>query len=322
VADFAEALWVTAPGRYELRASTLAVPALDDVVVRARFSGVSRGTESLVLAGRVPASEHARMRAPFQEGDFPSPVKYGYASVGDVERGPEPLLGRTVFVLFPHQRRFVVPSGAVHTLPTGVPAERAVLAANMEAAVNGVWDARVSPGARVAVVGAGVVGCLTAWLAARVPGTDVRLIDVNPGRAATARALGVPFASPDDAPRDVDIVIHASGSPAGLELALTLAGFEGRIVEMSWFGDQAVPLTLGGAFHANRLTIASSQVGHVAPEHRARWSRARRLQLALALLEDPALDALITGESAFETLPDELPQILAAAGTLCHRIRY
>ncbi len=319
----ARAFWVAAPGSGEIRGEALAAAASGEVLVQALYSGISRGTEALVFTGRVPPSEWERMRAPFQEGSFPAPVKYGYASVGRVEEGPSALLGRPVFVLYPHQTRYVVPADAVHVIPEAVPPARAVLAANMETAINGLWDARPHVGDRIAVIGAGTVGCLTAWLAARIHGCSVQLIDVNPARAGVARALGVPFSSPDDATPDADVVIHASGIPEGLTLALRLAGLEATIVELSWYGDRVVSLPLGAAFHVNRLTIVSSQVGRLAPAQRPRWDTRRRMQLALSLLADPALDALITGESGFEELPAVMAGLAAAPGNaLCHRIRY
>jgi threonine dehydrogenase-like Zn-dependent dehydrogenase len=293
------------------------------VVVRALYSGISRGTEALVFGGHVPESEWARMRAPFQAGEFPSPVKYGYSMVGVVEHGPREWAGRHVFVLHPHQTRFVVPASAVHVLPDGVPPARAVLTANLETALNGVWDARPHLGDRVAVIGGGTVGLLSAWLVSRMPGCAVELVDTNPARAAAARALGVPFASPDSATTGADLVIHASGAPGGLVLALQVAGLEATIVELSWFGDQSVSLPLGGAFHSKRLTIAASQVGRVAPAQRARWDTRRRLELALSLLQDPRLDEVITGESPFETLPETMAELARSPGeTLCHRVRY
>ena len=319
----ARAFWVTAPGRGEIRGEALGTPSGSDVVVQALYSGISRGTEALVFGGHVPRSEWGRMRAPFQAGEFPAPVKYGYSSVGRVVSGPEELTGRTVFVLHPHQTRFIVPAAAVHVVPDEIPPARAVLAANLETALNGVWDARPHVGDRISVIGAGAVGCLAAWLAARIPGCDVELVDINPRRAAVARAIGVRFAEPAAAADEADLVIHASGAPAGLDLALRVAAVEAMIVELSWFGDQAVPLSLGGAFHARRLTIAASQVGRVAPSQRPRWDTRRRMQLALALLGDPVLDALVTGESDFEELPDVMARLARSPGdALCHRIRY
>ena len=319
----ARAFWIVEPGRGEIRDETLPMVATGDVVVRTLYTGISRGTEALVFNGRVPESEHARMRAPFQGGEFPAPVKYGYASAGIVERGPSDLQGRYVFVLYPHQTRFHVPATAVHVLPDGVPPERAVLAANLETAINGVWDARPHLGDRVVVIGGGTVGCLVAWLVGRIIGCDVTLVDRNPHRAAVARQLGVRFAGTDSAPSDADVVIHTSGSGEGLALACRVAGFESTIVEMSWYGASLVTLPLGGAFHSRRLRVVSSQVGHVAASQRSRWDSRRRMALALNLLQDPALDALITGESHFEELPAVMARLARDPGdTLCHRIKY
>lgn len=319
----ARAFWTSAPGRGEIREEPLSEPGDDEVVVRALFSGVSRGTESLVFQGRVPRSEYERMRAPFQAGAFPAPVKYGYASVGVVEEGPRTLLNRPVFALYPHQTRYCVPASAVHRVPQDVPPERAVLAANLETAINGVWDAQPGVGDQVVVIGAGVVGCLVAWLVGRIPGTDVTLVDVRQGRSDVARRLGVAFAIPDFTPTDADVVIHASGSPKGLELALYAAAFEATVLELSWYGDRPVTVPLGEAFHAKRLTLRSSQVGHVAGSHRARWSARRRMALALSLLKEAALDVLISGESTFDDLPSVMPTLADGEGdVLCHRIRY
>jgi len=323
VPDDARAFWVAAPGRGEIRTETVGPPASGEVLIRTVYSGISRGTESLVFRGRVPPSEFERMRAPFQAGRFPAPVKYGYASVGEVEAGPPDLKGRFVFTLYPHQTRYVVPATAVHLLPVGTPPSRAVLAANLETAINGVWDARPLVGDRVSIVGAGAVGCMTAWLVSRIPGCEVELVDTNPIKAAVARALGVRFAGPENATGEADVVFHTSGAPAGLALALQVAAFEATVAELSWYGDQDVPLGLGQAFHARRLTITSSQVGNVAAAQRARWDTRRRMKLALRLLESPALDAIITGESDFEELPAVMERLSTSPGdTLCHRVRY
>src|SRR5688572_18895980 len=276
-ADEARAYWTTGPGRGEIRAEPLALPRPDEVLVRALYSGISRGTEALVFQGRVPASEHQRMRAPFQAGQFPSPVKYGYANVGLVERGPGELQDRPVFVLYPHQTRYIIPARSVYVLPANVPPPRAILAANLETAINGLWDARAQAGDRIVVIGAGTVGCLVAWLASRLPGGEVELVDINQRRASIAAALGVTFVGPEHVSEDADVVIHASGSPAGLALALNVAGFEATIVEMSWYGTQKVAIPLGEVFHARRLTLKSSQVGTVASSQRSRWDAPRRM---------------------------------------------
>ena len=293
--------------------------------MRARYSGVSRGTESLVFRGQVPPSQYHAMRAPFQEGEFPGPVKYGYASVGDVldDDDPAGIGRRRVFCLFPHQDIYCVPGDSLVTIPDDVPSGRAVLAANMETAVTIAWDARPAVGDTICVVGAGVVGLLAGWLCAQIPGTTVTAVDVNPHREAVARSLGLAFTAPPLAERDADVVIHASGQPAGLETALRAAGLEGRIIEASWYGSGTVPLPLGEDFHARRLTLRSSQVGHLPPDRTPRWDRRRRMQLALSLLRASELDALITGESEFTELPDVLARLSHEPGdALCHRIRY
>jgi threonine dehydrogenase-like Zn-dependent dehydrogenase len=321
--DEARAFWIVAPGRGEIRREVLRAASHDEAVVQALFSGISRGTESLVFTGRVPDSERVRMRAPFQDGEFPAPVKYGYASVGRVDQGPNGIVGRTVFVLHPHQTRYVVRASSVHVVPEAVPAARAVLAANLETALNGLWDARPHLGDRVVVIGAGTVGCLVGWLAARIPGCEVQLVDVNPARAQLAQQLGVSFALPANAAREADVVIHASGSPEGLRLGLDVAGVEATVVEMSWFGNREVSLPLGGAFHSKRLRIKSSQVGQIAPGQRPRWDTRRRMAQALTLLADATLDVLITGESRFDELPDVMVRLAEAPGdVLCHRIKY
>jgi NADPH:quinone reductase-like Zn-dependent oxidoreductase len=318
-----KALWYVGAGRAEIRDETLAGPKADEVRVRALHGAISRGTESLVLAGRIPPSEFERMRPPFMAGKFPFPVKYGYATVGQVEEGPPGLIGRNVFVLHPHQTLFNVPASAVVPLPDGVPIARAVLAANMETALNGLWDAEPRPGGRIAVVGAGVVGALVAYLCGQQTGADVTLVDINPARADLAHSLGVKFCKPDAAPADCDLVIHASGTAAGLATSLSLAGFEAMVLEMSWYGDAPVPVPLGGAFHSRRLKLVSSQVGHVAPSHRADWTHARRLAAAVDLLTDARLDALLAPAIAFGGLPAKLPDILDAKnGVLCQLITY
>lgn len=319
----AEALWYVAPRRAEIGSETVPPSGTGDVHVRALWGALSRGTERLVFSGRVPASEHQRMRAPFMAGAFPFPVKYGYATVGVVEAGPDALVGRTVFALHPHQTRFTVPADAVVAVPEAVPARRAVLAANMETALNAVWDAAPGPCDRIAVVGAGVVGALTAWLCGRLPGAAVTLVDIDPGRAALAAALGVGFATPDGAPTDCDLVIHASGSGAGLTTALMLAGDEATVVEMSWYGASEVTVPLGAAFHSRRLKLISSQVGRVSPGHQPRWTFRRRLAAALDLLADDRLDALLAPAIAFHDLPGRLGDIFApAGGVLCQVIDY
>jgi threonine dehydrogenase-like Zn-dependent dehydrogenase len=315
----ARAFWVTGPGLGEIREETLAEVGAGEVLVEGLFSGISRGTESLVFEGRVPESEYQRMRCPFQAGDFPAPVKYGYASVGRALAGN--FAGHAVFCLHPHQTAYVVPESALVPVPDGVPAARAVLAANLETAVNALWDAQPQIGDRVSVVGAGVVGCLVAYLVSRIAGTDVELVDVQPARAAVAEALGLRLALPEAAGRERDLVFHASGRAEGAATALSLGATESIIFELSWYGDREVPLPLGRDFHARRLTLRSSQVGRVSPTARRRYTHRARLEFALSLLADPRLDCLIDGETLFDALPATMAE-LATKGGLCRRVRY
>ncbi len=319
----AQAFWVVAPGLGEIRTQPLPSPAPGELLIRTLVSAISRGSESLVFRGEAPESEWRRMRCPFQEGEFPAPVKYGYSVVGIVEEGPVEALGRRVFCLHPHQDRFIAPEDAIIDVPDDVPDRRATLAANMETAVNGLWDAAPGPGDRIIVIGAGVVGSLVAALAARLPGSEVELIDIDPTREPVATALGCRFAIPQGARPEADLVVHASGTPEGLATALTIAGFEATVLEMSWYGTRIVPLALGGPFHSRRLTLRSSQVGAVPAVRLHRWSRKRRLALALSLLRDPVFDVLLSGESGFAALPELMPRLARSpAGVLCHTLRY
>jgi threonine dehydrogenase-like Zn-dependent dehydrogenase len=318
VSSVAQAFWVAEPGRGELRPATLPPVGPGDVLVRSLHSGVSRGTEAIVFRGAVPADQHAVMRAPHQEGDFPGPVKYGYLNVGVVEQGPPDLLGRTVFCLHPHQTAYVVPDD--------VPPRRAVLAGTVETAVNALWDAAPLVGDHVAVVGAGMVGCCVARLLARIPGARVTLVDIDASRAGVAAGLGVRYARPDDLDRSVrghDLVVHTSATSAGLQLSLDLLAPEATVLELSWYGDRKVELTLGGSFHSSRLGVRASQVGSVAAARRSRYTFAQRLALALDLLRDPAFEVLLTGESPFDELPDVLPRLVdGSLPAICHTVRY
>lgn len=319
----ARQFWIRTPGLGEIVAASLAPRQEGDVLVRTIYSGISRGTEALVFRGEVPESQHDAMRAPFQEGRFPAPVKYGYSSVGEVLDGPEELRGRAVFCLFPHQDLYCVPAASVTPLPVGLPAERAVLAANAETALNAVWDARPGPGDRIVVVGLGVVGLLVAWLCDQLPATEVVAFDIDPARAEVAAELGLAFTKEPPVGADADLVVHASGHEEGLRTALAAAGLEATVLELSWYGKGSVSVPLGEAFHSRRLTLKSSQVGRIPSDRVPRWNHRRRMETALGLLLDPRLDALIGGESDFEDLPGTLEKLSRGSmGALCHRIRY
>jgi NADPH:quinone reductase-like Zn-dependent oxidoreductase len=322
----ARALWTIAPGKAELRSETLPARGADQALLHMLASGISRGTERLVLAGKVPENQHGVMRCPFQAGDFPFPVKYGYSAVALVAEGPADLQAKRVFCLHPHQDIFLAPAAMCIPIPDAVPDHRAVLGANMETALNILWDAQPLPGERALVIGAGVVGLLVAYLLARIPAMAVTIIDPDASRRAIAEKLGAGFAAPDAAPADQELIIHASANPAGLRQALQCAAFEARIIEASWFGAQEVALPLGEAFHSRRLRLISSQVGAVAPAMRGRRSFGERMAQALALLADPALEALIGPATSFQDLPQALPGLLNPApgqpAPLCPLVTY
>ena len=322
----ARALWTIAPGIAELRSETLPARAPDQVLARMLASGISRGTERLVLAGKVPENQWGVMRCPLQAGDFPFPVKYGYSAVAHVAEGPAELQGKRVFCLHPHQDFFLAPAAMCSPIPDAVPDHRAVLGANMETALNILWDAEPLPGERALVIGAGVVGLLVAYLLARIPAMAVTIIDPDASRRAIAEKLGVAFAAPEAAPAEQELIIHASANPAGLRQALQCAAFEARIIEASWFGAQEVALPLGEAFHSRRLRLISSQVGAVAPAMRGRRSFGERMAQALGLLADPALEALVGPATSFQDLPQALPALLNPApgqpAPLCPLVTY
>ena len=309
----ARGLWYAAPGRAELRTERLPPPRPGEARVATEYSAISRGTERLVAHGAIPQSEWSRMRAPWQAGQFPFPVKYGYSATGRVTAGSEQWLGKRVFALHPHQDIFQLPEEALFALPDAATTRRAVLAANMETALNAHWDGGTGPGDRILVIGAGILGLLIAYVGSRIAGTRVAITDIDESRATVAAALGVPFVGPSEVPDDNRVVYHASATAEGLNRALAACAFEGTVVELSWFGNEPPAIDLGGAFHSRRLRIQSSQVGHVAPRQRANITRRERLSLAIALLQDPALDALIATEVPFGELPDQLPKIWYAA---------
>ena len=318
-----QSLWYVAPERVEIRSETLGPLPKNSVQVRTLFSALSRGTESLVFKGLIPESEYIRMGAPFMGGKLPFPVKYGYSNVGRIELGPPELIGRLVFSLMPHQSIFQTDAANILLIPEEIPAQRAVLAANMETALNAVWDAAPGPGDRIVIIGAGVLGCLIAYLCGHLPGAEVTLVDINPEREDIATTLGVQFSSPELAPKDCDLVIHCSASAAGLSTAIASAGEEATILELSWYGSNKIDVSLGGAFHSRQLKLQSSQVGHVSLSRRPRWSHRRRLTAALGMLIDSRLDSLLTKPISFETLPSELPKIFGAqSSALCCLIQY
>jgi NADPH:quinone reductase-like Zn-dependent oxidoreductase len=319
----ARSLWYLAPEKVEIRSALLKPLTDGEVRVRALFGALSRGTESLVYRGEIPESEYQRMAAPWMSGTFPFPVKYGYCHVGRIEDGPADWIGQLVFALRPHESMYVADVQDVVPLPSGLTPERAVLSANMETALNAVWDASPGPGDNIVIVGGGVVGCLVAYLCAGLKGANVTLVDINPERSVVASTLGVQFALPQKTPMECDVVFHCSASAAGLATAIGAAGEEAQVLELSWYGSRDIGLSLGGAFHSRQIRLQSSQVGHVSASRRPRWTHRKRLQAAMGMLVDERLDVLLTHSVDFEDLPHHLPNLLGSSSqALCSLIRY
>lgn len=270
------------------------------------FSSISPGTESLVARGKVPGEVQGDMACPYMGGEYPFPVKYGYSLVGEVVAGSRDMKGKMVHVLHPHQTRCRVREEDVYPVPPAVPAERATLASNMETAVNALWDSGATIGDRVLVVGFGTVGSLVTRLVSGLPGVRVQVVDTDTEKVKLAGQMGFEASTPDggEGGTGFDLVFHTSGTGKGLQAAVDRVGFEGLVVDLSWYGNRKVSLALGGTFHTGRKKIVSSQVSYVAAGKRSRWDRNRRKELVFSCLEDAGYDAHLTSAVSFEDLPE------------------
>jgi 2-desacetyl-2-hydroxyethyl bacteriochlorophyllide A dehydrogenase len=290
-------LWFTAPGAVELREGLPAQLATGQVRVRALASGISQGTELLLWRGEGPEPFDPSLDA----ASAPTyPRRYGYAWVGEIVEtcAVDRRVGERVFALLAHGDEHCVVASAARRLPPELPAERATLAANLETAVNVVWDAGIGLGDDVLVVGGGVVGLLAGQLARRAGASRVRLVEPLAARRLVAETLGFDAAlSPEQligaAEAEADVVIEATGRPECLDLAIAQARSEGVVAVASFYGQRVAPVSLGVAFHRRRLTLRASQVSHLPPSRAGRWSFDRRFELVCELLRDPRLDALL-----------------------------
>ncbi len=307
----ARGFWWRSAGAGEILGEPLGVLGQGECLIAARCSSISLGTERLVATGQVPEAMGEAMRCPHMGGAFPFPVKYGYSLVGEVIEGPAWLLGRLVHALHPHQDRCRVAAAEVFEVPEGVTEERATLASNLETAVTALWDARVLVGERALVVGFGIVGSLIARLLASVPGVRLVVADSSPEKLAMAQAMGFEATAPGELSGGFDLAFHASGSSGGLQASIDQVGFEGRVIEVSWYGSRAVEVHLGATFHSQRKSILCSQVSNLPPHQRGRWDYRRRKALVFDLLKDPGFDAHLTDRIAFEALPGWFSRALA-----------
>ena len=295
----ARALWHTSASQSQIKEVELSAnPAC---VVKSLYSLISTGTERLVSRGQVPHALYASMKVPYMEGEFSFPVKYGYSLVGEVQEGPEEILGKKVHLLHPHQDYCRVQASELTVLPGEVPPLRATLASNLETALNSIWDSGVSVGDRVLVVGFGIIGSLTARLLQSIAGVEVWVYDLDAQRSELASASG--FHIVDRMLYDFDIAFHCSSSSKGLQSCIDHIGFEGKVMEMSWYGEQAVELQLGGSFHQQRKQIISSQVSSIPSNHRARWDFNRRKAVVMELLKNPAYDQHLGEQVPFDKVP-------------------
>jgi len=327
----------------------LPAPAPDEVVVRTTVSGISPGTERLIYDGKAPRGLAADATLRSLEGDTLSfPLRYGYACVGQVvdtggEVEPE-WEGRRVFAFVPHQSAFVCRPDQLVPIPESVGSKTAVLVPSVETAVNLVMDARPMLGETLLLLGQGVIGLLTTTLLAEHP--LGALYAIEPAQNRRERALGrgaTEVFAPDDgsAIRDAlgissvdarpadqeyegaDASIEVSGAPDALQDALKYTGFRGRVVVGSWYGTDPASLNLGGRFHRSRMRILASQVSTIDPTHRGRWTKARRMQTVLSLLDDASLDDLITHTYTIDDAPRAYEDLAAAApGMLQPILRY
>lgn len=301
----ATAFWIESAGIGSLRRVTLREPGQEDHLITTEFSGISIGTERLVALGLVPPSCAAAMACTGMQGSFALPISYGYSLVGRIATGR--LAGGRVFTMHPHQDRIVQSSEHLISVPELLaPGPRVTLLPNLETALNAVWDAELRPGERVAIVGGGAVGLLVAFVLARLHDEGAVLVEADPQRRRLASAL--PWIGTVLAPEQVDegtfdVAFHTSANNAGLQLAIDALGFEGRVIELSWYGSRPVLLHLGTSFHHQRKRLIASQVATVAPSHRAE-GRHMRTAHVFGLLGDARLDALLGTPIPFAELPE------------------
>ena len=269
------------------------------VLVDARYSLISIGTELLVARGNVPPQLQVDMDVPYMEGDLMLPVKYGYSLVG-----VDTSTNTAVHLMHPHQDKCHVDRLSLFEIPDDVPLKRAALASNLETVLNATWDAAVSPGERVLIVGFGLIGSLIARVVADIPGVELIVAEVNPARARLASEMGfetIEIPLPASAP--FDLAFNTSASGKGLQTALDMVGLEGRVIELSWYGNQQVSMSLGGEFHALRKRILSSQVSRIPAHMASRWNFKRRKEAVFRLLQNPAFDQHITHEITLDEAP-------------------
>ncbi len=310
----ASALVFTGPREVALEERPVESPGPDEVLVRSRVSAISPGTELLVYRGDAPTDLEADVSIDALEGDLSFPTRYGYATVGEVvETGPgaEGYHGERVFAFHPHQSRFCAGVPELFISPPDLDDEALALLPTAETATNLLLDGGPRVGERVVVFGAGVVGLATVRLLAELSLEELVVVEPLEGRRELARAFGADRTVPpgatgtfaDSDPPGADLVYEVSGQPEALDAALSVAGYDGRVVVGSWYGSKRADLDLGGSFHRDRIGVTSSQVSTISPELRGRWSRERRRGTALDALRRIDTDRLVTDRVPFRSAP-------------------
>jgi threonine dehydrogenase-like Zn-dependent dehydrogenase len=298
------ALWHRSASESEIITGDIRKEEGKELLVESFFSLVSIGTERTVALGMVPPEIREQMKVPYMEGSFSFPCKYGYSLVGKIIRGPAGLKNRFVHLMHPHQDMAWVHPSSVFPLPDGIPPRRAVLAGNMETAVNALWDSEISVGDSVLIAGFGIVGALIALLASCIPGVAIVVLETNEKRRSLAAKLGFDlFENFRTGNTPFDAALNTTGDENALQICIDNTGFESQVTEVSFYGTKAVSVRMGGNFHISRKRIAVSQVSNLPLKKLARWDHLRRKQLVYNLLKDNRFDCLVENAVPFHDAP-------------------
>jgi 2-desacetyl-2-hydroxyethyl bacteriochlorophyllide A dehydrogenase len=288
------------PQHVEIREEQLPSPLAGQVLVQTILSAISSGTEMLVYHGQVPAEMALDGNITSFQNLFQYPCKYGYSCVGRVialgAGVPAEWAGKRVFSFHPHESHFLAGLEELILLPNSESIERSLFIPNMETAVNFLLDSQPLLGEQVAVFGLGVVGLLTVSVLAQLPLQMLAGVDRFEQRRLLALAAGAHRVySPEDlasilpslaeGTTGFDLVFELSGSPSTLNQAIAVTGFSGRVVIGSWYGRKTANFELGGRFHRSRIQLLSSQVSTLTPGLAGRWTKSRRMTVALQQLD-------------------------------------
>jgi threonine dehydrogenase-like Zn-dependent dehydrogenase len=292
---FTKALWHLSRSKSVLQQDEL--PLLHNTIVQSLYSLISAGTEKLVAKGFVPEKLHGTMTVPYMQGTLGLPVKYGYSLTGKIVESEVFEKDALVHIMHPHQDIICVDAKHCMLIPDYIPVKRATLVANMETVINAIWDADLQKGTSVLVAGYGTIGALLARICKTQFDCNVYLIEKNENRAILLERHGYRLATENDILYDV--AFNCTANETALQYCIDHVGEEGSVIELSWYGDKKVSLSLGESFHTMRKKIISSQVSSIPKAKRASWNYENRKQLAFSYLNDAFFDELITNEIPF-----------------------